>query len=390
MDSSITTSFIKDILPDNLQTFSIGFDDKVFDESFYQNLATKYFDTDHASINCSSEEIASHFKDVVWHSEAPLLRTAPTPMKLLAKNVRDHDIKVVITGEGADELLGGYNIFKETKIRHFWSKDPNSNIRPLLLKKLYPYLPQINKSNSNVLKMFFGYKLNEFSSPIYSHLLRWNNTSRINNYLSDKYKVSLNNYSPIDDYQNQLNGKLEGYDFLSKAQWIELNLFMSGYLLSSQGDRMAMANSVEGRYPFLDHRVIEFCMQLNPDLKLNGLNEKYLLKKMMKSRIPNEILERSKQAYRAPIKSAFDFKRLPIYLKEMLSERMINEFGIFNINHVSRLLNKMNSKKQVSEIDNMALTGILSVQILNDLFVNRSFPELKEEDLIKLDKIVIE
>ncbi len=74
---------------------------------------------------------------------------------------KDHNIKVVITGEGADELFGGYNIFKETKIKHFWAKDPKSKYRPLLLKKLYPYIPQISNANSNILKMFFGYKLNE-------------------------------------------------------------------------------------------------------------------------------------------------------------------------------------------------------------------------------------
>ena len=191
IDSSVTTSFIKNISPDNLQTFSIGFTEKDFDESSYQNIAAAYFKTQHSSISCSPNEIAENFKDVVWHSEAPLLRTAPTPMSLLAKSVKDQNIKVVITGEGADELLGGYNIFKEAKIRHFWAKDPQSKYRPLLLKKLYPYLPQMNNANSNVLKMFFGYKLNETSSPIYSHLLRWNNTSRINNYLSEDYKKSI-------------------------------------------------------------------------------------------------------------------------------------------------------------------------------------------------------
>ncbi|MEL4457151.1 asparagine synthase (glutamine-hydrolyzing) [Lutimonas vermicola] len=390
IDSSVTTSFIKKISPENLKTFSIGFTEKDYDETTYQNIAVKYFDTEHASITCSPEDIAQNFKDVVWHTEAPLLRTAPVPMSLLAKNVKDHNIKVVITGEGADELLGGYNIFKETKIRRFWAKDPNSKYRPLLLKKLYPYLPQMTNASSNMLKMFFGYKLNETDSPVYSHLLRWNNTSRINKYLSDSYKEKIKGYDPIRSFEKEIEGKLEGLDSLAQAQWIELNLFMSGYLLSSQGDRMAMANSVEGRYPFLDHKVIEFCMHLSPDLKLNGLNEKYLLKKMMKNRMPNEILERSKQAYRAPIKSAFDFEKLPIYLKEMLSEHMIEKSGIFNTGHVTRLIKIMNTNKQVSEIDNMALTGILSVQILNDLFVNRSTPELKEEDLLQFDKIVID
>ena len=390
LDSSVTTSFIKEISPENLKTFSIGFTDKDYDESLYQNIASKYFNTEHFSITCSPEDIANKFKDVVWHSEAPLLRTAPTPMSLLAKNVREHNIKVVITGEGADELLGGYNIFKETKIRHFWAKDPQSKLRPLLLKKLYPYLPQMNNANNAVLKMFFGYKLNETSSPIYSHLLRWHNTSRIKNYLSDNYKNLIGNYDPIKEIENQLGTKLLGYDYLSKAQWIELNLFMSGYLLSSQGDRMGMANSIEGRYPFLDHRVIEFCMSLHPDLKLKILNEKYLLKKMMKGRLPDQILNRPKQAYRAPIKSAFNSDNMPEYLKEMISEQKINETAIFNYNHVNSLKIKMRSKNQVSEIDNMALTGILSTQILYDLFVNRSMPKFEESDLIKCEKIIID
>ncbi len=390
LDSSVTTSFIKKISPKNLKTFSIGFSEKDFDESSYQNTAVKYFDTEHASIECNPQEIAESFKDVVWHTEAPLLRTAPTPMSLLAKNVKKHNIKVVLTGEGADELLGGYNIFKETKIRRFWAKDPKSKFRPLLLKKLYPYLPQMLNANSTILKMFFGYKLNETESPIYSHLLRWNNTSRINNYLSEEYRENIGNYDPIIEMEHKLDKKLNGFDYLEKAQWIELNIFMSGYLLSSQGDRMAMANSIEGRYPFLDHRVIEFAMQLDPDLKLNGLNEKYLLKKMMKGRLPESILNRSKQAYRAPIKSTFISNNLPEYLKEMLSDSKINSFGIFNLDHVKLLLKKMNSNKQVSEIDNMALTGILSTQILYDLYINRNIDKLSKEDLVELDKVIID
>ncbi len=390
IDSSVTTSFIKKIAPNNLQTFSIGFTEKDYDESSYQNIAATYFNTQHSSVMCSSNDITENFKNVIWHTEAPLLRTAPTPMSLLAKSVKKQNIKVVITGEGADELLGGYNIFKETKIKHFWAKDPQSKYRPLLLKKLYPYLPQINNATSNVLKMFFGYKLKETESPIYSHILRWHNTSRIKNYLSANYKETISNYNPIVEIEKQLETKLNGYDYLSKAQWIELNIFMSGYLLSSQGDRMAMANSIEGRYPFLDHRVIEFCMKLHPDLKLNGLNEKYLLKKLMKGRLPEVILNRPKQAYRAPVRSAFFSNELPIYLKEILSKNKIKSFGIFNPDHVSQLLTKMNSKNQVSEIDNMALTAILSTQILYDLFINKAMPKLQENDLVVFDKTILE
>lgn len=389
LDSSITTAFIKSILPDNLQTFSIGFEEKDFDESSYQKIASNYFNTEHNSITCNSHDIADNFKNVVWFSEAPLLRTAPAPMSMLAKSVHDNNIKVVITGEGADELLGGYNIFKETKIRHFWAKDPQSKYRSLLLKKLYPYLPQMSNSNNTVLKMFFGYKLNETNSPIYSHIVRWNNTSRINNYLSENYKKTIGDYNPIMELENELKDKLDGYDYLTKAQWIEISLFMSGYLLSSQGDRMAMANSVEGRYPFLDYRIIEFCMKLNPDFKLNGLNEKFLLKNMIKDKIPDSILKRPKQAYRAPIRSTFISDNIPDYINEMLSLDRIEESGIFNEKNVKQLLEKMRGKSLVSEIDNMALTGILSTQILNDLFIKRNVPELKDHDLIECQKIII-
>ncbi|WP_282032640.1 asparagine synthase (glutamine-hydrolyzing) [Winogradskyella eximia] len=390
LDSSITTAFIKKISPNNLRTFSIGFTEKDFDESSYQNIARDYFETQHSSVTCSPKDISDSFKNVVWHAEAPLLRTAPTPMSLLAKSVRDQNIKVVITGEGADELFGGYNIFKETKIKHFWAKDPQSKYRPLLLKKLYPYIPQINKANNNILKLFFGYKLSETSSPIYSHLLRWNNTSRINNYLSKDYKIAISNYHPISKIEDQLKDQLSGYDYLAKAQWIEINFFMSKYLLSSQGDRMGMANSIEGRYPFLDHRVIEFCMKLNPDLKLKGLNEKYLLKYMMKGRIPESILNRSKQAYRAPIRSTFFSEEMPPYLSSMLSEENITGYGIFNLDFVNQLINKMKLNKQVSEIDNMAITAVLSTQILYNLFINKSIPKLQEHELVVLNKTIID
>lgn len=389
LDSCVTTSIIQDVSSNNLKTFSIGFTDKEFDESSYQNIAVDYFKTEHESIKCSLEDIANEFSDIIWHTETPILRTSPTPMSILAKVVKDCGIKVVITGEGADELCGGYNIFKESKIRLFWSKQPKSNFRPLLLKKLYPYIPMMENANITALKLFFGYKLKETNSPVYSHLLRWNNTSRIANYLSDNFKNRIGNYKPIQELEKELEKKLEGVNLLSRAQWIEIHLFMSGYLLSSQGDRMTMANSVEGRYPFLDHRIMDFCMKLHPDIKINGLNEKFLLKKLMKGKLPGQILNRPKQAYRAPIRNVFMSETLPENLKKMLSENQIKSFGIFNPDHVSQLLARMKTKKQVSETDNMALTGIISTQILHDLFINKAMPKLTKENLIEFDKIIL-
>lgn len=389
IDSTTTVAFIKNIEPGVLNTFSIGFDEKDFDESSYQNQAVKYLDTNHRSIVCTSEEIADIFPKVVWHSEIPLTRTAPAPMLLLSKLVRENNIKVVITGEGADEMLAGYDIFKEAKIRRFWASQPDSSIRPLLLKKLYPYMPQMKNANPAVLKMFYGYKLEDIINPFYSHLLRWNNSNHIKKHFSQALKEELKEYSPVQDLENKLPEGFEKWGYLEKAQWLETSIFMSGYLLSSQGDRMAMASSVEGRYPFLDYRVIEFCNSIPEDYKLNGLNEKYLLKKLMKNRIPDDIIKRSKQAYRAPIKSAFFLDKSPAYVSEMLSPGVFSEAGIFSYESVAPIVDKIKRTGSSSEVEDMAIAAIISTHLLYFQFIKGNHSGLLSQNLNNL-KIIEE
>ena len=384
IDSSATVAYIKDIEPGILNTFSIGFTDKDFDESRYQEEAVKYLNTNHKSINCSSKDIADHFPEVVWHSETPVTRTAPTPMMILSKLVRGNNIKVVITGEGSDELLAGYDIFREAMIRRFWARQPGSAIRPLLLKKIYPDIPHLRDASPNILKMFFGYKLDDLDNPFYSHLLRWNNSNHIKKHLSPGLKDDLSDYSPLRQLADKLPSDFDKWDPLAKAQWIETTIFMSGYLLSSQGDRMAMANSVEGRYPFLDHRLIEFCSALPPDYKLKGLNEKFLLKKLMKNRIPESIIKRPKQPYRAPISSVFLSKDAPEYVKHMLSDTYTKRAGIFDYDSISAMLSKIQKSGTASEMDNMALTAIISTHLLYYQFIENNNVEYQRGELKNL------
>lgn len=381
LDSSTTLAFINDIEPKILTTFSIGFEEATFDESKYQDEAVKYFNTAHKSIICTSDEIANTFPDVIWHAETPLMRTASTPMYLLSKLVRENGIKVVMTGEGADEILGGYNIFKETKIRRFWANQPDSTFRPRLLKKLYSYLPQMKDSNANVLKMFFGFKLEDVNNPYYSHQLRWNNSNHITKHLSKRIKENLGDYSPYSGLNDRLPENFDSWDAIAKAQWIETTVFMSGYLLSSQGDRMALANSVEGRYPFLDYRLIEFCATLPLRFKLNGLNEKHLLKKLMKGRIPDSIVNRSKQAYRAPVNSVFLSNHPPEYVNKMLSEQFINQVGIFDADSLKSVLYRIKNSGTSSEVDNMLLTFVISTHLLFDQFINKENSKYKLTEL---------
>ena len=375
IDSSIIIAYIKNNYPDlNLDTFSLAFKDQRFDESLYQNVIVDYFGTNHTKLICCDNDISANFERVVWHAETSLLRTGAIPMYLLSQSTNENNITSVLSGEGADEILGGYNIFKEAIIREFWAKEPSSKYRPLLLKRLYPYLSQMDNGNNFPLKMFFGYKLTETSSPVYSHLLRWNNTSRIKKYLSSDLKDEIKYYNPVEELTEKLRLQLKGVDLLSRAQWLEATIFMSGYLLSTQGERMTMANGVEGRYPFLDHRVIELGMKLNPSYRLNGLNEKYILKAMMKNKLPNEVINRRKQPYRAPVDSSMFSTTSSHSLNDMLSKERLKKTGLFDCNNVCQLLEKMKLSKQISEIDNMALTAILSTQILHSLFIEKTIP----------------
>lgn len=373
LDSSVTTSYIKQIDPEVLNTYSIGFHDKAYDETKYQIEAANYFKTNHTAFKCTSEEIAENLNEAIWHTEFPILRTSPIPMFILSKKVRDSNIKVVITGEGADEFLAGYNIFKEAKIRRFWANEPTSKARPRLLAKLYPYLPLLNKSPDLALKMFFGYNLTKTDDPLYSHLLRWQNTSRIKSFFSENFNSEINEYNPLSEIYQSLPTDFEKWSDLAKSQYLEATIFMSGYLLSSQGDRMAMGNSVEGRYPFLDYRVIEFCAKLPDNQKLNSLNEKFILKKLSQGKIPPSISNRPKQPYRAPIASILGTEDTNNYISEILSEDVLKSYGIFNSAKVRTLISNSRKQDSVSEIDQMAIAGIVSTQLLNKMFICDSF-----------------
>ena len=140
LDSSGITSLVKNKFNNRLRTFGIRFEQGEFDESKYQDCMIDVLKTDHTNLQVTNENIGAVFSDVIWHCEKPILRTAPAPLFMLSKTVRDNGFKVVLTGEGADEVFGGYNIFRETLVRKFWARQPASRLRPLLIGKLYPYI----------------------------------------------------------------------------------------------------------------------------------------------------------------------------------------------------------------------------------------------------------
>jgi len=385
LDSSIIASIIRNFTSNRLDTFSIAFDDANFDESSFQHEMARFLGTEHQVVLATHADIGRVFPEVIWHAEVPLMRTAPAPMFLLSKLVREHGYKVVLTGEGADEFLAGYDIFKEAKIRRFWASQPDSAWRPLLLKRLYPDIGDLARSSDSFLAAFFRNDLLKTDSPDYSHAVRWRNGRRNARFFSDEVRQAASSRSH-DCVQEQLDSRFMAWGPLARAQYLEIKIFLSQYLLSSQGDRMAMAHSIEGRFPFLDFRLVEFCNSLPPNLKLRGLTEKYLLKKLGQKWLPEKIWQRPKRPYRAPIHRSFFHNTGAEYVEELLSARSIKETGFFNPAAVSRLVEKIRLNNFVGETDDMALAGILSTQLVHSQFVSafRKPDPLGARDDIKL------
>ncbi len=368
LDSSAITSIIKNYTSNPLKTFSVAFADKVYDEREEQGEMVRYLNTDHNEVVCSYKTIADVFPEVIRHTEIPILRTAPSPLYVLSDLVRKNNYKVVLTGEGADEILGGYDIFKEAKIRSFIHRDQSSTLRPLLLKRLYPYLALSPTKSAEYARRFFDTD-SDPSDPFYAHRPRWKTTSRTHVFLTE----DITRYAKQATERLQYIAKsVKGLDFFLRAQSMESHLLLGNYLLSSQGDRMGMAHSVEGRYPFLDHRVVEFAGRIPSKLKMKVLNEKNILKKAMKDILPHNILQRKKQPYMAPDILSFFGDGEPDYLNHYLSESLLKEAGVFKPGAVLQLLTKCRKKSRQGFKENMAFTGILSTQIIYDSFMKNS------------------
>jgi asparagine synthase (glutamine-hydrolysing) len=374
IDSAVIAALIKNYTDTPLRTFSVTFDDKAFDESEYQRHMIDHLNTEHSSIMCSYADIGEVFPDVIWHTEKPLVRTAPAPLFLLSRLVRKNGYKVVLTGEGSDEILAGYDIFKEVKVRKFIEKYPESKFRPLILKRLYPYLAHSPVKSVPYAQAFFGGDLSAYPAACFSHIPRWNTTSKIKTFFSDSLKNRLAGYQCVDELSPLLSADTGGYDDVSLAQYLEIKTLLSCYLLSSQGDRVAMAHSIEGRFPFLDHRVIEFCCKLPTTIRMKVLTEKYILKESMKELVPSAILKRAKQPYRAPDAKAFFNEKMPAYVDELLSEDNLRDTGYFNPKTVSGLAKKCRNNPAFGFKDNMAVVGVISTQLLHNLFIKNFEP----------------
>lgn len=365
IDSAVTAGIIRRHSGADLQTYSLRFADAEYDEGGFQRLVSAQLGTEHHDITVTGGDIASAFPEAVRHAQAPILRSGPVPMLLLSRFVRERGHRVVVTGEGADEMLAGYDIFREAAVRRFWARDPDSPVRSEVVAQLYPWMKHSPNKAPAFARGFFGRNLDP-DDPFSSHRPRWDASSALRGMLSRDVADAIT-ADPVGGLFSQMPTAARAWHPLSRAQWIELTTLLPGYVLASQGDRMLMANSVEGRFPFLDPDVARVAASIPPRHKLMGLDEKHVLKRAFRDLVPREVLSRPKQPYRAPDSRSFFGSAPPEWVGEVVSTEAVQEARIFDPVIVRMLIEKCARRgaRPLGNSDNMRLIAVLSTQLLH-------------------------
>lgn len=377
LDSSIVALLATQINTQTVRTFSVSFADPLYDESSYQQEASAFFGTQHTTLKVTGSDIARDFPSAVYHAEVPLFRTALVPMLGLSSMVREHGVKVVLTGEGSDEGFLGYDIFKETYLLDRWN-GLDAEEREKLIKALYPYMPHYNADNIRSIAANYARFAAPGAAPYMAHSLRFANSRLALRFLHDGGDPDAGFAAHMQEHE-ALFCQL---DAVGKTQWLELETLLSGYLLSSQGDRMALANGVENRCPFMDPQLLAWAFSLPLEYRLSGgTQEKHILKRAFANALPASILSRPKRPYLAPDAASFLGENCPDYLELVISPDQLKKIDVLDIDFASKFIDKLKNTEpsKIAPRDNQAFLLLLSLSLLDRYFVRKEHPQLNCE-----------
>jgi asparagine synthase (glutamine-hydrolysing) len=316
LDSSITAALAKKLTPqENRFSFGIDFLEKDISESKWQRIMSDFVQSNHHEILFRFTDISSRLRKVIYHCECAIKESYNTCSLALSESVRSKNIKVVLTGEGSDEFFAGYVGYRFDKIRQMQPKQttPTTPLEDEIRKKLW--------GDEN-----FFYEKNQYD---FGRIKR------------ELYSEAMNRISTEVDCLNHFvvnKERLKNRDHLQRRSYLDYKLRLADHLISDHGDRMAMANSVEARYPFLDKDLVEFAATIPSDLKLAEFQEKYILKETAKAKrlVPETILKREKFGFVAP-GSQYLLKRNIEYINDLLAYDTIKRQGFFNPEVVEKL-----------------------------------------------------
>ncbi len=366
LDSSVIAALASQISDTPIRTYSICHKDKYYDEGTFSDMVAKKLGTDHHRLVIEPQDITDGLPLTVWRVEAPTCKTSNAAYIQLYKLAKQSST-VILTGEGADEALGGYPNVRMMKVLEFCRRHPQLPGARELMDRLLPpgsslrvmyYEPkELNAEDQAQVMARFG--------CIPADLQRFRSLADLKSRLfSAECRAALTGYSAEADFAtNLVNPALvQGRHPIQQAQYFEYLLKLPNYLLINPGDRAAMTHSVENRCPFLDHEFIELSMKLPLKLRARALNEKYILKKAFEQDLPEAIIKRKKRPFTTFYVSSLFRENRPEYFDDILSESAIRKAGLFEYAEVKRM-------KQLLEDPDLSIEQQVQLEIPFSLVV---------------------
>ncbi len=387
LDSSLISALAQAEKGGELRTFSIAFKDPRYDERGHQEAVARALGTRHHVVEAGPAEIAGALPEVVRHAETPLIRTAPAPLYLLAREVREQEITVVLTGEGADELFWGYDLFKEVVVRELHRREPER--AEAMLDGLYSYLGATGARRGPAFSRFV-LETGSAGDPLGSHLTRAEATATVKAFYRPEVAAEIAEDPSLERLRGEVPDAFDRWSTLERAAWLELDTLLEPYLLAAQGDRVSMASGVEGRYPFLDHRVFAHSTGLPDRRKLDGLRDKVALRELAADLLPAEIVKRPKQPYRAPEIAPFFGPDAPEWVDQLLDTPALDRTGLWDPGRVQGLVRRCRAGRATGMREGMALVGILTAQLWHQAYCEagpESYPEETTAPRVRIDRL---
>jgi asparagine synthase (glutamine-hydrolysing) len=350
VDSSAIVGLMSQISETPVKTFSIGFNEDSFDELKYARIAAKHFNTEHHEF-IVTPDLVEVVDDLVWHFDEPFADPSALPTFMVSKMARDF-VTVVLSGDGGDELFAGYTRYVVDKKRSGIGSLPTA-LRKGFIQPISKAMPHSAKGKN------FLYNISLDSLERYINSVSHFGKMAKQALYSDSFRQKLNSrFGKAEEHFKRIANRVETGNPVDNLLYLDSKTNLPGDILTKV-DRMSMATSLEARVPLLDHKLIEFVETIPTELKLKGLETKYIFKKAMEGIVPNEILYREKQGFGVPISEWINSK-LRERIHGDLMENKTLERGYFNKKYIKTLLEE-HSKKRRDHSDSLWVLWMLEL-----------------------------
>ncbi|HTM36185.1 MAG TPA: asparagine synthase (glutamine-hydrolyzing) [Terriglobales bacterium] len=373
VDSSTVVALMSQCLALPVRTYSVGFDGEGghFSELRYARLVARKFHTDHHELIVRAQDLIDLAEKIVWHLDQPVAEEAALPNYMLAESAA-RDVKMVLTGEGGDELFAGYTRYAAEKFSSLFRLVPQ--LTKSLALAASPHIPGLRRP-----KVALHALCEPQEAPRLANWAPLFNLEMKHKLLSEDLRQTLNGHSHEQIFIQQLE-HADVTDTLSRMLYVDTKLYLPDALLA-RGDKASMAASLEARVPLLDHRLVEFAAALPPGLKVKGLTRKYLLKKVARRLLPAEVIDRKKEGFPTPI-SVWFRKEARSFLRDTLSPSAVARRGLFSPKYVRQLLDDHDRGR--ADHGGM-LWALIHVELWYRLFIDRS-PAVRPPEIALREK----